>query len=656
MEHIKLKSLRLKNFKGITEFGLKFGPKVTIVSGRNASGKTTLIDGFSWLLFGKDSQGRADFQIRPVDADGNLVDNIDIEVEAALIVWDDADMKPRMVELKKIQKQNWVKKRGSEAPTFQGNTNTYEVNGYPANQKEFEGKIASLIDEQLFRLLTNPRTFAAMKWQEQRQTLLKFVSEITDADVLATDVEMFAPITNEVEEAGAEKAKEKAVATLRKLKEEQKTYPVRVDEASNSLMEEPEDPDSLGQRKAECEAKLKAIQNERDSLSESLKSVGDIQAQIMSLKLGMGDVESDVAAENARRKRSWEKAVEDAEAELKKLESERERILSDIKYKEADLAAKDEEFSALGEEFKTISARVLPGDKTVCPTCGRAFDPEKIAEIQKEFDDRKARDIGRVKTRGKQLHIAADALRSEIDSLRQELTTITEKVPEATEKRDKTVEAFRKGVPATDFHETDEYKALASKMAELEKQLASMDNGDARKEALNEREQAIRDELSGIDRAVAVIASNERIKARIEQLQTAQMECAQKVADQERNLYLLEEFIKAKMDMLSDKINSHFKSVRFKLFQTQINGAVKETCVMQIASNGSYVDYLNANNAAQIQGGLDVINALSELYGITAPVWLDNAEAISTGGIPEMEAQMVLLTVSDEPELIVTAG
>ena len=105
--------------------------------------------------------------------------------------------------------------------------------------------------------------------------------------------------------------------------------------------------------------------------------------------------------------------------------------------------------------------------------------------------------------------------------------------------------------------------------------------------------------------------------------------------------------------MLSDKINGKFSRVRFKLFEMQVNGGMRETCVMQINSNGSYVDYGSANNAAKIIGGLDVIDALSELYGVTAPIWLDNAEAINDVNIPETKAQMILLRVSDEPGLTI---
>ena len=197
-----------------------------------------------------------------------------------------------------------------------------------------------------------------------------------------------------------------------------------------------------------------------------------------------------------------------------------------------------------------------------------------------------------------------------------------------------------------DFRGDPEYKKLSKRMVELQTQLASMDNGDERKQALSDRQRVAQAALDEVKAELATVDANKRIDTRIEALRAEQKECSQKVADQERVVYLLEEFVKAKMDLLSDRINSKFKHVRFRLFTEQINGGVKETCVMQINSNGSYVDYADANSAAQIQGGIDVISALSELYGVTTPLFIDNRESVTI--LPDIDAQVISLVVSPE--------
>ena len=112
---------------------------------------------------------------------------------------------------------------------------------------------------------------------------------------------------------------------------------------------------------------------------------------------------------------------------------------------------------------------------------------------------------------------------------------------------------------------------------------------------------------------------------------------------------LPQSFIRAKMNMIPEKINGRFKLVNFSLFQNQINGGLKETCECTV--NG--VPYSSLNNAHRVIAGLDIIRSLSDLYEVIAPVFIDNSEAISEGNFPEMDAQMIHLAVTDDKELIV---
>ena len=83
---IKLKTLALENFKGIRKFTLEPG-NTCIIAGANATGKTTLIDAFLWLLFNKDSQGKADFALKTLK-DGQEIPNIEHSVEMELEIED----------------------------------------------------------------------------------------------------------------------------------------------------------------------------------------------------------------------------------------------------------------------------------------------------------------------------------------------------------------------------------------------------------------------------------------------------------------------------------------------------------------------------------------------------------------------------------------
>lgn len=160
--NIILKSLHIENFKGIKAQNITFTGNAKI-SGRNGSGKTTIVDAVLWLLFGKNSDYFTDFGARPVDADGNTIHYVDIMVKAVI------DIDGVEHELSKTQKENWVKPRGSEESVFKGNVNTFEIDGYPRTEKEYKEFVSGLTDEELFKILTSPTYFPALAWKSREK-------------------------------------------------------------------------------------------------------------------------------------------------------------------------------------------------------------------------------------------------------------------------------------------------------------------------------------------------------------------------------------------------------------------------------------------------------------------------------------------------------
>lgn len=635
---ITLDHLYARNFKGFTDISIDF-THTTFIYGQNASGKTSLLDAFSFLIFGKDSTGRSDFQARPVDADGKTIDGVDIVVGARL------DVDGQKIDLEKTQKQVWTKKRGSTAPTFSGNTNTYKIDGFPITQKEFDAQIASIINEKLFRLITNPKTFASMRWQEQREILLRFVAEITDADVLELDKEKYRPVADAVLTVGAEKARELVERTIRDLKKEQDTFPVRIDEAMRAVVSGI-DGDAVKKQETELLAALSSVRAERDSLDASLASVSDIQNQILKLRMEMGEIERKANQETLdKRNRQWVK-VEEAKGELMQTANEINRRAGRINYLKQVAESTENSIREAMAEWKTEKHRAMPEDKTVCETCGRPFEAEKIEEIVEAFEKRKKRDLDRIEARGKRLRADLDQMLDEIAKLERDVSELKVAYTGQKEICDRLTAEMNAMPTAAEVSTVPEYQRAVKRMNEFQSRLASMDTGEAAKKALSDREALISERLRDVRAELAQLDANKRLLERVEEIREEQRDAAQKVADQEEKQYLLDCFMKQKMDLLSDKINSKFRFVRFRLFGEFINGGIKETCTMQIASNGSFVDYAFANAAAQIQGGLDVINSLSELYGVTAPIWIDNRESVTT--IPEMKAQVINLVVSPE--------
>jgi DNA repair protein SbcC/Rad50 len=229
VKQIKLLSMHIQNFKGCKDRTIEFGEKCRI-SGANATGKTTIFDAFTWLLFGKDSLGSSDFEIRPLDIDGNMINNIEISVEAKISV--DGDE----YDLKKVQKQNWVKKRGTDTREFQGNVNEFDINGYPKSQKEFKEFISGIVKEDVFNLITNPSAFNALHWEEQREILMKIVGCPSNVEIAKTFGEKYALLIPELKIASTDDILKKYKKARIELKKDEKEIPPRIDEASKSLV------------------------------------------------------------------------------------------------------------------------------------------------------------------------------------------------------------------------------------------------------------------------------------------------------------------------------------------------------------------------------------------------------------------------------------
>lgn len=228
---LKIRSLHMENFKGIKSLDVNFSNK-TNIKGKNAAGKTTIFDAFTWLLFNKNSAGEEKFNVRPLDKDGKRIDNVEIKVVAVL------DVDGKEVELSKVQKQNWVKKRGTDTVTLQGNVNSFEIDGYPKSEADFKAYVSGLAQsEDMFKLLTNPQYFSSLKWKDQRDILMRLATDVSDVELAQTDAK-YAPLLGELEKApSTDDIRAKFSKALSEWKKKQAEIPVRIDEAEKSKID-----------------------------------------------------------------------------------------------------------------------------------------------------------------------------------------------------------------------------------------------------------------------------------------------------------------------------------------------------------------------------------------------------------------------------------
>lgn len=633
MKRIVLKKLQIENFKGIRSLDVHFGD-VTNIRGENATGKTTVCDAFFWLLFDKDSQGSAKFNIRPLDKDGKQIDNIEINVTGVLSV-DGKD-----IELSKTQKQKWVKKRGSDVATLQGNENHFLVNDFPASEKEYQERISDIVDESLFKLVTNPTAFASLKWQEQRKVLMEFVSDVTDADVLDEDPDTYLPIADDVRAAGIDKALMKANNSLKKLKEKQKEYPARIDEASRSIVPI-EDEDALRNEKARIEKRISETKAELDGISASFQEASDLQVLIMQKRFEMGDIEMKARQKVIQTLSDARKAHEEAQKKSNELFFQRKSEEASLKTAEQRLAGLEDEMKDIKAKYLAVKQETMPEGSFVCPVCGQGLPEDQAASIQTRYDEQKAKRLSDVIAEGDRINAMVIELRNSIAEKKRAIECMKDEWNVAAATEGKAYEYMVSLPSDADMEDVPEYKQAQSELKGLEAKLATMDTGDKVKAAIREREAGLENDLANVNRLLSSVDANARAEERVEELREEQLTVAQQTAEQEQKVFLLESLSKAKMEMLSDRINQQFEIVNFKLFENLINGGYRDTCEMTMHG----VPYSSLNSAGKIQGGLDVIKALSRLYETYAPIIIDNRE--STIDIPYMDTQIINLYVDE---------
>lgn len=671
---IKLKSLHIENFKGIKLLDVNFAGN-TKIKGQNAKGKTTVFDAFTWVLFGKNSAGEEKFNIRPLDESGKRVDNVEIKVVAVL------DVNGKEVELSKTQKQKWVKKRGTGTAELQGNENLYSIDGYPKSEKDYKVYISELIEEELFKMLTNPRYFVGLKWKDQRDILMKLVTDLSDVEFAKECGDEFADLIIELERAGnTDDIRNKFTKALNEWKKKQAEIPVRIDELSKSIVDI--DVAELELAKNDLERK---IANVEVKIKDAGSATATLREAEMRLQFDMSGIMQTMNRELSGKRSKVGYLISDKQLEVEdakhRAQESENRLVAINKELETLDARKPEINKKWTENIESVfddtpylfdeSKWKFDESSTVCSLCGQALQEDKINQLETEFEVKKAKAKADAESalneakhsfeeakKQKKAEINEEvrgirekeaALKGEKENLEKQLEESVALAKKAISEKENLEKQLEELPEKADYTQNSEYVNLKAKHDHVCAEIAKVDSKshDELMTQFDDEKSNLLAELDAVKAEIAKAGRNIEIEERIEELKNEQKDVSQKVADQERMIFLLEAFIKKKMLRISESINSKFNTVEWKLFDKQINNGMKECCECMVKG----VPYSGLNNAHRIIAGLDIINSLSHLYGAEAPIFVDNAEAINDSNLPSMGCQMVLLTVSDDKDL-----
>lgn len=652
---MRLEKLELTNFKGAKHFVFEPNGENASVYGRNGTGKTTLFDALTWLLYDKASDADVkDFSPKTADADGNEIHNLDNMVRGTFRLEDGS-----IITLAKTMSEDWTTKRGSAVKTFSGNRTTCAIDEVPCTLAEYTKRVNAICAADKAPILTRPTYFStALHWSLRRQILLSVCGDIPDEEIIASTPKL-ADLPTYLSKPGGtgfysvEEYLKIAAANKKRIDEKLQEIPKRIDEQNRDLqdIEETASADELRRQQSDLRYRRSELQEKRSTVTYS-DAATELRRQLDAAK-----------ADDDKDRRAFERGKQEriaaGKASIQLIQQQRDadaRLARSIELRLNTatelLKSTRAERERLTIEYKSVRDAVPSGDLTVCPCCQQPLPADRAAAVIEEFNVSKSQNLERVrgiieKTCSKEI-IAR--MEQDIADLKRELSDVNIRVIKA----DEDIKRRTDEIAPIDLERYDQMPAYLRHFDEIEAMRKQLEEGTAdlpaMLEDIDKEIAALDQQIFDLDKRLTNISFYERKLARIRELEEEQVLSGQEYERIERGIFLCEEFIRAKVSLLTERINSHFRTVRFRLFEQQINGGVKECCEVLVSTGNGLKLYKDANAAAQINAGLEIIGTLSKAWGVEMPVFVDNAESVLE--LISIDPQVIRLVVSSADDTL----
>lgn len=649
MKQIFLKKLVIRNIKGIRDLTIDFTDQETVICGDNGTGKTTIMDAFLWLLFGKDSTNRADsnFNIKTLDKDGKPILNLEHVVIATLLV------NGNEIILQRSYLEKWG--TGVNAGQLKNHYTDFYLNGVKlGTKKEYDAEVSAILPEDVFRMVTNPFYFPSLPAATQKTMLLDMAGNVSDQDVAALKPE-YLELLSQITGRSLEQFKKETSSKKKAIQDELKELPARIDTA-NQMMPEPEDWVALDQELEEKKARLKGIDEQISDKSNSVKADYEAKSNIQK-KIGEKRLERTCKESEIREKVN--KANGEARSSINDLVYKIQNLQGDIQRKKGSLSTIDTQIGNLNTELDTLRGEyriinaeqlVYPDGAFVCPTCKRTLDAEDIETKQREmlanFNQNKSKRLQQNQATGRSKAGRISELQKDRENTLAEISKMESELDNLEAQKKYQEENLPAAQDAQKLIESDtDWIRMGNEIAELENQM-NVEIKPVDVSELQEGKRVLSDAITDLQKRLNKRETIERAEKLIQEFEDKKIQNNDALANLERTEFIITDFQKAKDNELMKRINGLFSLVSFSFVDEQLNGNEKITCVCTVDG----VPFPDLNNATKINAGLDIINAICQAKGISAPIFIDNRESVNEL-IPTV-SQIINLVVSKYPKLM----
>ena len=655
---MRLKRLTLENFQGLKSFTLDADCKDLSILGANAAGKTTIFSAFCFLLYGLDSTGKI-FLPKSIDETGEAKHGVDSSVEAVFV-----DDNGQEFTLKKVFKEIWRRKHGSPKKIFTGHSTAHFWDSASITEKEYKRRLTEIAPESVLKLLVNTRYFSeTLHWQKRREILLEICGSVSDETIISSNSNL-ANIPSILDGRTFDERKAMIKSEKAKLNEQLTEIPIRLSENEKGQ------PDISGLDLPAIEKELSelskalTLKNEEAAriesggeIAEKVKKQREIESRLLEIENQISAARNWVEVERRKKVSEFEtmqrKKMSDLETAREAEESARGKTERTINNRETDNKAAEQEMAKLRKEWNFVNDKIFDENFTICPTCGQEYPTEEASKIKEMFHVDKAERLREIDKNGR--GIGADIVErkdlnetdlADVSLYEERIEDFAKQISEAKAQVPETEKATEKDRPP----ENKEQESLEFDLAEIRVKINDLKaNSREVAEKVKAEIDTLHDKRILTETRRLIIETHKKGQKRIVELGNQQRLCAKEFEELEEQLYIMDLFLREKVKLLEEKVNSKFTMARFKLFEVQVNSALNEVC--EVTYDGiSWNSGLNTSMKVNL--GIDLINTLSEHFGLTLPLFIDGCESI-TKTIPCNSQLIKLIVDADYPELTV---
>lgn len=667
---VELKSLFLENYKKF-EYPVTFDfHKRVKVSGRNKEGKSTILNAYMEILTGKEVDGTQPDGIRPCGTDGKELNRSDVIREVVL------DIDGKETTIRKITKQKWRKPHGQTEEVLDGNTVSYEIDGFSYAPKKFEEYMKGISDPEILLTCSNPNPFLSIlkKSTADARKLLEKLSGFSLEEFLASNPQ-YAAVSDLTKGHSVED-------TMKKLRKQLNDQKKKLDQKDTELKYE-QTRDSGGNievsdlelAKNEWKEKITEVDRQEQSLDEAVKAYDVANSEIRSMKNKLNEISNSANAELREQRSELDQKISELKIQYKGYANDLKGYEMDLKHAQMGVKRYNDDLQKARADYSVTSKKTFDEtklheieseqfdeDSLICPDCGQIRPEAQRINLRETFEQSKARRIAEQEKAREEFNAeifkmldgiteignkAADDLKAAQESKQEAEQKIAEgrkQILSTSAEIERLCEELNKLPKEVDLSGNTEYQELSERIKEKELSMFSMDNGTVKRVELRKLRNRYMDEISKLDAQIQKsIADEEQKERKLAELKTEFDKQKQAVADIERNIDVLSQFSIEKNAALAEKVNPFMGGFKFEFLAFTNEGNPYEVC--ELVSKG--IKYSDLNYSDRLLVETSMIRGFQKMNNLDLPIWIDNSESINDERIPELDTQMIILKVTN---------